>query len=131
MAKNVSEDVPLMPYKDEVLGVFSVGLKASSSRLPTLSGLKGMITTKNLLSDEELGFIVHNVDEIIESGTDSLEESRYCSLLSCFSIQLMRTAMKFLIFWKRLPLSLPITLKSKLCRYYSERYRMLHFLAMP
>ena len=98
MAKNVSEDVPLMPYKDEVLGVYSVGLKASSSRLPTLSGLKGMITTKNLLSDEELGFIVHNVDEIIESGTDALEESRYCSLLSCFSIQLMRTAMKFLIF---------------------------------
>lgn len=75
MAKNISEDVPLMPYKDEVLGVFSVGLKASSSRLPTLSGLKGLITTKTLLSDEELGFIVHNVDEIIESDTDALEES--------------------------------------------------------
>ncbi|KIK08924.1 hypothetical protein K443DRAFT_671974 [Laccaria amethystina LaAM-08-1] len=75
VAGNVAEDVPLMPYKDEVLGVFSVGLKASSSRLPTLSGLKGLITTKTLLSDEELGFIVHNVDEIIEGGTDALEES--------------------------------------------------------
>lgn len=65
-------DIPLSPYKDEVLGVLTVGLKASSSRLPALMGLKAMVTTKELLSDDELGFIVHNVNEVLQ--TDPEEE---------------------------------------------------------
>ncbi|KAH9479537.1 MMS19 nucleotide excision repair protein-like protein [Psilocybe cubensis] len=68
-------DPPLLPYKDEVLGVFIVGLKLITTRNAALSGLKVMATTKRLLSDEELGFIVHNVNEIIQADGEELYES--------------------------------------------------------
>ncbi|KAF8159570.1 Dos2-interacting transcription regulator of RNA-Pol-II-domain-containing protein [Crassisporium funariophilum] len=71
-----SEGIPaLMPYKDEVLGVFVVGLGISSARSAGLSGLKAMASTKNLLSDEELGFIVHNVDQIVEGNQEEWDDS--------------------------------------------------------
>ncbi|KAI0642252.1 ARM repeat-containing protein [Trametes meyenii] len=59
-------NVPLSPYKDEVLGVLTVGLKTPASALPTIYGLKSMVRTIGLLTDEELGFVVHNVNEILE-----------------------------------------------------------------
>lgn len=58
-------DAPLSPYKDEVLGVFTVGLQNAATCKHALEGLKNLVTTKGLLSDEELGFIVHNVNEIL------------------------------------------------------------------
>jgi len=67
---------PLLPFKDEVLGVLTVGLTLSSTRNVALSGLRAMTSTKGLLSDEELGFIVHNVDQIIQKGVE-FEESRW------------------------------------------------------
>jgi DNA repair/transcription protein MET18/MMS19 len=66
----------LAPYKDEVLGVLTVGLKTASSRRPALAGLQGMATTENLLTDEELGFVVHNVNEILEADSDELDDVR-------------------------------------------------------
>lgn len=57
----------LVPYKDEVLGVLTVGLKTPSTRKPALDGLENFILMKDLLSDEELGFIVHNVNEAMQS----------------------------------------------------------------
>ena len=65
----------LMPYKDEVLGVFSVGLTSSSARNAALSGLNAMIATPNLLSNEELGFIVHNVDQVLEDKQDDIGDA--------------------------------------------------------
>ncbi|KAH9943852.1 ARM repeat-containing protein [Amylocystis lapponica] len=59
-------DVPLSPFKDEVLGVLTVGLKTTPSAASALDGLKGMITTAGLLTDEELGFVVHNVNELLQ-----------------------------------------------------------------
>lgn len=64
------QTAPLMPYKDQVLSVFTVGLKATSSYSPALSGLRYMVTTPGLLTDEELGFIVHNVNELLKEGSD-------------------------------------------------------------
>ncbi|KAI0310724.1 ARM repeat-containing protein [Amylostereum chailletii] len=55
----------LAPYKDEVLGVLVTGLKVPSSVQPALEGLKAMVTTPGLFEDEELGFVVHNVNDII------------------------------------------------------------------
>ncbi|KXN90718.1 hypothetical protein AN958_04003 [Leucoagaricus sp. SymC.cos] len=66
---------PLTPYKDEVLGVLTVGLKAASTRRPALTGLQGMVTTENLLTDEELGFVVHNVNDILEADSDELDDA--------------------------------------------------------
>jgi DNA repair/transcription protein MET18/MMS19 len=66
----------MMPFKDEVLGVFIVGLKAASSCQPALIGLQAMVTTPALLTDEELGFIVHNVDDILQANPDDGDDSR-------------------------------------------------------
>jgi DNA repair/transcription protein MET18/MMS19 len=58
-------DMPLMSFKDEVLGVFTVGLKATSSRQPALAGLKAMVNAPTLLEDAELGCIVHNFVDLL------------------------------------------------------------------
>jgi DNA repair/transcription protein MET18/MMS19 len=65
----------LTSLKDETLGVFVVGLKAFSSRRSALRGLKGMVETKGLITDEELGFIVHSVNDVILDEEDD-EETR-------------------------------------------------------
>jgi hypothetical protein len=69
-------NVPLMPFKDEVLGVFTVGLKATSSCQPALAGFKAMVTTPALLTDEELGFIVHNASDILQADPDNVDDAR-------------------------------------------------------
>jgi len=60
-------EVPLLPYKDEILSIVSTGLKLTTSRRPALSLIMGLITATNLLADEELGFIVHIVNETFNS----------------------------------------------------------------
>jgi DNA repair/transcription protein MET18/MMS19 len=66
----------LMPYKDEVLGVFSLGLNSSSTRSAALWGLNAMVATRDLLSNEELGFIVHSVDQVLEGEEDDIDDTR-------------------------------------------------------
>ncbi|KAI0831813.1 ARM repeat-containing protein [Trametes gibbosa] len=68
-------NVPLSPYKDEVLGVLTVGLKTPASALPAIDGLKSMTQTTGLLTDEELGFVVHNVNDILQRDEDESEIS--------------------------------------------------------
>lgn len=68
------EAAALAPYKDEVLGVLTVGLKNAPSCLNALDGLKGMVTTANLLTDEELGFVVHNVNELFAGDVSEMSE---------------------------------------------------------
>lgn len=72
-------DVPLFQYKDEVLGVLTVGLRNASSASPGLTGLKGMVTTRGLLSEEELGFIVHNINELLQSSESENADIRFDS----------------------------------------------------
>ncbi|KAL1662729.1 RNAPII transcription regulator C-terminal-domain-containing protein [Schizophyllum commune] len=62
------KEVALAPYKDEVLGVLTVGLKSPSSRSSALSGLTGLVTTPGLITDDEVGFIVHNLSELVQAG---------------------------------------------------------------
>lgn len=71
----VSGEGNLALLKDETLGVFVVGLKAFSSRRSALRGLKSMVETNGLITDEELGFIVHNVNDVILDEEDD-EETR-------------------------------------------------------
>ena len=68
------EDIPLLPYKDEVLGVLTVGLTAPATCRHALDGLKGLVTTRGLLTSEEIGFTVHKVNELL-SGED--EDVKY------------------------------------------------------
>lgn len=64
----------LLQHKDEVLGGFVSGLAVTTSAAQALKGLDGLVTTKALITDEELGYIVHNVNELLQ--TDSDEEAR-------------------------------------------------------
>lgn len=78
MDKATDSEGPLVSaFKDELLGVFSVGASAQTTRNMALSGTKVLVTTKGLLSDEELGFVVHKVNDIIESPAEELDEARY------------------------------------------------------
>jgi len=73
------EDTFLLPFKDEVLGVLITGLKAQSSLRPAIEGLDGMVTTPALLDDQEIGFVVQKVNEVIFSQQEDLLGTR-CSL---------------------------------------------------
>jgi DNA repair/transcription protein MET18/MMS19 len=66
---------PLMPYKDEVLGAMSAGLRDMASRRPALTGIMAMITTNHLFSDEELGFVVHVLNQTLQE--DNGDDIRY------------------------------------------------------
>lgn len=75
--ENVSTaEPPLLPYKDEVLGAFTVGLKARSLASPAIEGLLAMVTTPNLLEDEEVGFVVQNVNDIIGGQREDMSDIR-------------------------------------------------------
>jgi DNA repair/transcription protein MET18/MMS19 len=65
----------LASLKDETLGVFVIGLETFSSRRPAMKGLKSMVETNGLLSGEELGFVVHSVNDVILDDEDD-EETR-------------------------------------------------------
>jgi len=62
-----NRDPLLLPFKEDVLGVEVTNLKILAYRLPALDGLKGLVTTNALLTDEELRVIVLSVSEILES----------------------------------------------------------------
>jgi DNA repair/transcription protein MET18/MMS19 len=66
----------LMPFKDEVLGVYIVGLQSPPLRTVALSGLKGLTLTDALLTDEEIGYVVHKVNDIIAVSYDDSDETR-------------------------------------------------------
>ena len=80
--------VPLSPYKDEVLGILTVGLKTPASAYPAIDALKSMSLTPGLLSDEELGFIVHNVNEVLQKDEEESD-------LSEVSLDLLSTISSF------------------------------------
>ncbi|TFK51878.1 ARM repeat-containing protein [Heliocybe sulcata] len=66
--------VKLTAFKDDLLGIMTVGLKSESSCTASLDGLKAMVTTNGLITSEELGYVVHNVNEIISEQWASTEE---------------------------------------------------------
>jgi DNA repair/transcription protein MET18/MMS19 len=73
-----AEDVFLLPFKDEVLGILIAGLKEQPSLRPAIEGLNGMVTTPALLDDQEIGFVVQKVNDIISSQQEDLLGTR-CS----------------------------------------------------
>lgn len=73
----VEDTAPLMTLKDEILGAVSTGLQVVTSRRPALAVIKALITTKFLLSGEELAFVVHLVNEVLQADEGDSEETRY------------------------------------------------------
>ena len=56
----------LESYKDQLLGAFTIELKNPESTASALDGLHQMVLIPDLLSDEELGFVVHNLNELLQ-----------------------------------------------------------------
>lgn len=73
-----TEEIFLLPFKDEVLGILITGLKAHSSLRPAIEGLNGLVTTPDLLDDQEIGFVVQKVNDVISSQEEDLLGAR-CS----------------------------------------------------
>jgi DNA repair/transcription protein MET18/MMS19 len=67
---------PPLPFNEEVLGILTAGLRKSATAVPALHGLKWIVTTKNLLTDTELGFVVHNVSELLLADSREFEDAR-------------------------------------------------------
>ena len=74
--KNSDTDVLLGPFKDDILAVLAAGLKVSGSEKGALQGLLPLASAPSVLSDEEVGFVVHCVTEFIQAGDDSAVSSR-------------------------------------------------------
>ena len=72
-----SEHSPaLTPYKDDVFTITMVALGNISSRQPALASLDGLVTTKGLLSDDELGTIVNNINDLLQAERDENGDTR-------------------------------------------------------
>lgn len=78
-AANTEEEPFLLPFKDEVLGISITGLKAQSSLRPAIEGLNGLVTTPDLLDDQEIGFVVQKLNDVISSQEEDLLGAR-CSV---------------------------------------------------
>lgn len=114
---------PLTLYKDDVLGVLSVGLTSATTRNMALAGLKAMVSTRNLLLDEELAFIVHNVDQIIEGNTDEFDDARL--VFCCIEYDLTEIIHLVMMFWRfcQLSANMPLAmLQNKRFPYFSAHY---------
>ncbi|KAI0035332.1 ARM repeat-containing protein [Vararia minispora EC-137] len=78
----------LVPYKDEVLGVFTTGLQTPSSAGPAISGLHALVTMAGLLDEDEIGFVVSNVNGVLSNdredsvGVDALDLLTTISIIS-------------------------------------------------
>lgn len=75
------EEIFLLPFKDEVLGILVTGLKAQSSLRPAIEGLNGLVTTPGLLDNQEIGFVVQKVNDVISDQQEDLLSARCLVLL--------------------------------------------------
>ncbi|OJA09726.1 hypothetical protein AZE42_08802 [Rhizopogon vesiculosus] len=71
---SVLSSSPLAAQKDALLGLLIVSLKAPATRLPALHGLNALVRTPKLVADEELGYIVLEVSELLSQEPDEVED---------------------------------------------------------
>jgi DNA repair/transcription protein MET18/MMS19 len=71
------EELPLIPYKDDIISLVSSGVKVSQCRSSAIACLLGLVSIKNFLTAEELRFIVHSANEILQE--DESEDTMYVS----------------------------------------------------
>ncbi|KAG2747281.1 hypothetical protein P692DRAFT_20736558 [Suillus brevipes Sb2] len=64
----------LTASKDALLGLLIVSLKAPATCLPALHGLTALVRTPNLVADDELGYIVLEVSELLRKEPDDVED---------------------------------------------------------
>ncbi|KAG2110359.1 ARM repeat-containing protein [Suillus discolor] len=65
---------PLAASKDALLGLLIVSLKGPATCLPALHGLNALVRTPKLVADDELGYIVLEVSELLRKEPDEVED---------------------------------------------------------
>ncbi|KAG9001211.1 hypothetical protein FRB90_011657 [Tulasnella sp. 427] len=60
----------LEAHKDELLGVISSSVKVADTRMAALSGTSHLVQIQGLLTDEELGYLVQHINELLEPSSD-------------------------------------------------------------
>ncbi|KAG1780953.1 Dos2-interacting transcription regulator of RNA-Pol-II-domain-containing protein [Suillus placidus] len=65
---------PLTASKDALLGLLIVSLKTPATCLPALHGLTALVRTPTLVADDELGYIVLEVSELLRKEPDEVED---------------------------------------------------------
>ncbi|KAG8958276.1 hypothetical protein FRC03_009290 [Tulasnella sp. 419] len=69
--RKYEEEKPLDPYKDQLLGSFISNLSSSNTRRASLEGLLQLVLIPKLLTLEELGYMVHNINNLLESSIEA------------------------------------------------------------
>ena len=75
----------LLSFKDDVLGAFISGTKNPNSCEAALDGLKKLTKMQDALTDEELVYVVHNINEVLLAEEGEIETAR--SALIVMSLQ--------------------------------------------
>ena len=66
----------LLKFKDDVLGAFISGIKTANSCEAALEGIKKLSQMQDVLTDEEIVYVVHNINELLQSDGDDAEVAR-------------------------------------------------------
>jgi hypothetical protein len=62
-------------YKDQILGALVVGLKAVNTRKPSIIAFSYALDLAGFFSEEELGYIVHTINEVTFESQNATEET--------------------------------------------------------
>ncbi|GJE98061.1 Dos2-interacting transcription regulator of RNA-Pol-II-domain-containing protein [Phanerochaete sordida] len=73
-ASTLADGAALAPYKDELLGMLTVGLRVPGGAVHALDGLAAAVRTPGLLGDDERGFAVHSVNALLGGDVAEMGE---------------------------------------------------------
>ncbi|KAG8918476.1 hypothetical protein FRC00_012446, partial [Tulasnella sp. 408] len=67
---NYAQERLLEAHKDQLIGVISSSLKVVDTRMAALSGTLHLVQIPGLLTEEELGYLVQHLNELLEPSSD-------------------------------------------------------------
>lgn len=76
----------LLSYKDDVLGLFVAGIQSDDSREAAIEGLRKLVALREVITEEEMIYIVHTITEVLLSSAENPEASRYITSYSQSSL---------------------------------------------
>lgn len=71
-------DIPLAQYKDDIISLVSSGVTVPQCRSAGIACLLGLVSIKDFLTEDELRFIVHTANDLLQE--DSSENSQSVSI---------------------------------------------------
>lgn len=71
----------LLSFKDDVLGAFIAGLTVPGGQEAALEGLKRLCEMHEVLSEEEVTYVVHSINEILVGDTEHTGDTRYFNII--------------------------------------------------